>query len=445
MAQQTSNESILMDAARALRSRHERIEAPREDGAPVVELDRLEREDGSPSHLRGQLVPADALVRGIRFASRLDEGSAQFLAGDRGTGKTTVLREVAEKLTDGGFCVIPVDAAARYPLTGELTPESVLVGLVAAVGVAAEREVGDPARRALSRFGKRISEALGSPIDMSEPIDLRALRFRLEEGAPLPERVRTNLRDPEGSLARGVQEFFAGIAERLPSASTVLLIDGLEKIQASTDQSASAYRLLSDVFVRFAHVINPPALHVVYVVPPQTLVLAASQLGTVYALPCVRLESRPPTRDRDDAGYAALAALLGARIDLDAIFGGRQSRATRALIHGSGGHLRTLLDLCREVVKEAVTLEPLPQLPLDAAFVQGVLARGHMIRREQARRLRPLLQRVAEGADAGMLSSEGLDQLVVALDQELVGAYANGDLWYDVHPLVRSVLDGPSG
>ena len=365
----------------------------------------------------------------------------QLLAGFRGSGKTTVLLELREELKRQQFVVLSADVSGYHDLTADVTAESLLVALIASIGEAAEAEHKNALLAAQTSFIKRVAALFGASIALDDTVNLKALRFQLQAGAPLPERLRTTLSDPEGPLLGAFRAFFTELAASYRGAAVVLLFDGLEKIQSSIDETAAAYRRLTDFFVRYGSSLRFDGMHAVYVVPPQSLVLAP-QLENVRIVPSVRIASRRPERARDDDGYRALAAVLASRFDVDAIFGGVGSETTAEIVAASGGHLRLLQRLAADVIGAALSTSGLgdPALPIEAGFARQTIERGAILKRDAARRMRSTLEKQAKSGDAGGLAPEQLDRMAVALNQEQVLAYVSGELWYDVQPLVRPVL-----
>lgn len=428
-------EKRLLAAFGRLQSVVERIDG--EQPPNTVDIDHWTSADGAPAHLRG--VPlVDRLVETVTFNDKVNRDSAQLLAGYRGTGKTTVLLQLRKRLADQGFVVIPVDAVQYHDVTADFTFETLLVSLAAAVGDAV-RSLGPDVAAATTALTQRIRNLLGATVDLTKVVDLRGLQVALTS-VPFSEQLRTRLSEQQGLLVEAFRMFFSEVIAGLHHARPVLLVDGLEKISAAIDETAKAYRRLTGIFVNHGAELAIAGLHVVYVVPPQCRLIAPNLNGYDWnIIPCVRLASQPPHRVRDEAGIAALTEVLAQRIEIDLF----APEALRYLVESSGGHLRTLLKLAAEVVKSALVRHGAGAgdvVPIQLAQARQTIAEFATLRRDTARGMRPVLAEVARTGDGRGVDANSVDQMAVALDLEHVILCRNGDVWYDVHPLVRSVL-----
>ncbi|MBI4817089.1 MAG: hypothetical protein HY791_12575 [Deltaproteobacteria bacterium] len=111
--------------------------------------------------------------------------------------------------------------------------------------------------------------------------------------------------------------------------------------------------------------------------------------------------------------------------------------AIEHLVLASGGHIRDLFNLVRELLNHAMqTGLPIPPEAIEAAIRnvsqdRGVLFRGTV----------ELLNHVRRSESLATLDEGLLGALAAAMDQYLVLSYRNGEVWYGVHPLIASGLD----
>ena len=432
---------LILDAFTKVDDVTERIDAI----APpsVVDIDGWKRaRDGHPAHLRGP-APLQELLETIEIREATRQASSQLVAGDRGSGKTTVLLQLKQALT-ADFVVLSIDAADFREVSSDVTFESLLVTLVTAVGEAARGEIGDRSMNAITSFSSRLRDLLGAVVDLDKPLDLKVSRVQLRSGSPFSTRVKERLIERQGPLIELFRQYMADLVATLEGERPVLLVDGLEKISVVVDESANAYRALTGIFANHAAELAIANMHVVYVVPPQALVIAPQLTSTfnVRTIPCVRISSPPPDRHPDTDGVAALTAVLAARVDLEVLFGSGDSEAVAELVLASGGHLRVLLLLAAATLQRAYAAAKSGglSLPIPAQLARESTAEFARHRRNSAKRIHPLLEKVATNGHIIGLSKEEIDLVAIALDQEHLLAYENGDTWYDVHPLVRPIL-----
>ena len=143
------------------------------------------------------------------------------------------------------------------------------------------------------------------------------------------------------------------------------------------------------------------------------------------------------SREPDPAGLAILRQVIAARDpDWASLF---SAAALDSLALSSGGDLREffrLIRLCLPAVRDD------SQLPLSAAAVQAAqnAARNEML---------PIpddqlawLQRITQTHAPCLKTDAELPMLAHFLDNRMVLNYRNGSDWYDVHPLLREVVDG---
>ncbi|MCB9738906.1 MAG: hypothetical protein H6747_06530 [Deltaproteobacteria bacterium] len=446
-----SPEDLVHEAWATLQHDRERI-----DGASSsenwVDLDAPRMRDSSePTGARGRQVlirgqPAlAALESQIRFATRAGTDSAQLLAGFRGSGKTTILLQLRQALSRE-FPVIAVDALGYHDGTGPVTIETLLVTLAVAVGEqgAALQVKGAETLGAWTSFLGRIRAALEKvDAELSGEVDLKWLKVNLRGGATFHDRLAGALARQRGDVFHAFEAFFAELIASFGTARPVLLIDGLEKLHQLVDKTAAAYRRFADFFVQYGEVLSIAGAHVVYVVPPQTFVVAP-QLRSMFhlvQLSCVRVSPPPPRAVDavDGIGCDALVEVLARRIDVAALF---DPDAQRAIAFASGGHLRNLLAIAADVLmKGSKNAAGEFELPIPLHRSEDAIENHGMFTRQAARANAGILRAINADGDVTRLDSGQIDDLLVAQDLELVLTYCNGDFWYDVNPLVRATLE----
>jgi hypothetical protein len=108
--------------------------------------------------------------------------------------------------------------------------------------------------------------------------------------------------------------------------------------------------------------------------------------------------------------------------------------ALEEIVRMSGGNIRDLLRIVREIILRAQTA------PVDDKVVQDAI---NQIRAE----FLPIadddalwLERIARENESGLDDIKNLTQLSRFLDTHAVLCYRNGHDWYNVHPLIRDVV-----
>jgi len=225
----------------------------------------------------------------------------------------------------------------------------------------------------------------------------------------------------------------------------VLIIDSVERIRGVGNEAMGVYESVRNLFFSHADSLRIPMLHVVYTVPPYLAILAAGAGSLLGGAVTRRLVSTHIFKDRsrepDAVGLEILHKVVATRFGhWHKVF---SIEAIDELAISSGGDLREffrLIRLCLPSVRDDA------QLPLDKSAVATAqnTARNEML---------PIpadhldwLKRISESHQTCLAKDSDLPVLAHFLDNRLVLNYRNGSDWYDIHPLLRPVVDahGPA-
>lgn len=247
--------------------------------------------------------------------------------------------------------------------------------------------------------------------------------FRVESA--YKESVKTTLRKYPGTLQAHVNNLLDGAAAKLKTHGLRLLvmIDNMDRYEP---------RLIDEVVVQGADRFKGLRCHLI-VTPPIGLVLKPESVGIDAVFHCETMPTvklREPSQSYQEfsgLGREFMLSALGRRIDLNRLM--PDATARDRLVAGSGGAIRELLELA-----------------LDATLI----ADGDVITHDDVdRALRRRRQFLRDRADANgwwptlarIASTKRLDHDPAALDvvyQRLAFQY-NGEIWYDVHPLLSDL------
>ena len=274
-------------------------------------------------------------------------------------------------------------------------------------------------------------------------VDIKAA---LKSDPDFKRRVQEAARGHVAQLAREAHDFLAEavrfVRERAsePACKVVLLIDSVERIRGVGSEAMAVYESVRNLFFGHAELLRVPLLHIVYTIPPYLSVLGPGAGALMGGAVPRRLVSthvfKDRSRDPDPEGLAVLRTVVERRYcDWSRLF---DQKALDQLAISSGGDLREffrLIRLCLPAVRDD------SQLPLSPTAVKAAenAARSEMLPIPGEHLL--WLQRIARTHDTCLEKDGELPTLAHFLDNRLVLNYRNGSDWYDVHPLLRELVD----
>lgn len=417
--------------------------------APVAPGSELHYNLDAPGkRLRGG-YNLDRMVQPISLSG---SSSCQLFTGFSGTGKSTELLQLKKDLEAQGFLVLLADAQEYLTLSRPLEIADLLVIIAGAFDDETEK-VAPATNKVAKRYWDKLADLLKSEVELTEVgFDLKVadLKLNIKHGNRFWNDVRSRLADTPGRLEKHVHDHVRECTRRLlrrrpEPRGVVFILDSLEQLRGAIDQFQETMASAVRVFLDYSRELRLPDCHVIYTVPPY-LPLLAPAISGLYdqiseILPAVKIETiagknplkLKPFRD----GIAALRELVGLRVPLEVFFGDELANLDD-LIRCSGGHVRTLISMVRDLVY----LVHEAGAPLDGKDVEEVARRY----RERARlgiweEDTLLLDRIRREASVEGIRKEDLATVADFMDRQLVLCYRNGEGWYEVHPLVRDYVE----
>ena len=412
-------------------------------------LDDRVLEPGDPAYVaqvncQGQHDAIEEIATEIDFQ---DGGGVYLLTGQRGTGKSTELKRLKKQLEDAGVTVFYADMSEFILLSKEIEISDFLVSVCGAMSEQVEKTFGAaPGNRS---YWERFNVFLQTRVEASEfnialpGLDIKAA---LKNDPDFKRRVQEAARGHVATLIKEAHDFLieavSFVREQLqdPARKVVLVVDSVERIRGVGSDAMKVYESVRNLFFGHAEHLRIPLLHIVYTIPPYLSVLAAGAGTLMGGAVARRLVSthifKDRSREHDSTGIAVLLAVVAARYPAWETL--LQAAAVERLALSSGGDLREffrLLRLCLPALRDDT------QLPVSmaAAAVVENAARSEML---------PIptdhlgwLKRISKTHETCLDSEAGLPTLAHFLDNRLVMNYRNGSDWYDVHPLLREVID----
>lgn len=395
--------------------------------------------------------PVELLGQQVFYSN---DSSIHLFSGFIGTGKSTELRRLRQRLEETGSLVLLVD---MEPLLNPTAPLDISIFLTSLAGgieteaVAMELVDAGADRRP---FSDRL-------VDLLSRVQFDFPRFRIDAGIAgvefdarlrrddsFREAVQTSL---AGSLLQLSQEVDAYLRElvrevkrRSGRDNVVVIVDSVEKLRDTALTDGSVMRSVRTVFARHSDLLRVPEAQTIYTVPPDLEVWEGPAVQANFDAGAQKLGAiRVSNRDGGEyqQGIELLCDVVTSRApdgDWERLFGER-SRIER-LAHVSGGHIRQLLLSVRETIIRTSAL-PTSDDAVEAAIRQlrrgfGVLADDQIV----------WLRHVRDHRRPPIATDADRDRFTQALDGLMVFMYRNGEEWYGVNPLIAPDLDeAPTG
>ena len=390
---------------------------------------------------------ADAIEEIATEIDWQDGGGVCLFTGQRGTGKSTELKRLKLRLEDLGAVVFYVDLSEFMLLTKEVEISDFLVSVAGAMSEQLQaRYGGSPGD---SSYWNRLTAFLQTKVEFKElglklpGFDIKAalksdpdFKARVQQAAR--GHVAQLVKDAHGFLGESVN--YVRQQEGDANRKVVLLIDSVERIRGVGSDAMAVYESVRNLFFGHAEHLKVPLLHIVYTIPPYLSVLASGAGTLMGGAVARRLVSthifKDRSRDADEDGLKVLRLVIATRYPTWAkLFA---PAAIDKLAMSSGGDLREffrLIRLCLPAVRDDAQLP----LTVDAVKPAENAARNEML---------PIpadhltwLKRITLSHDTCLDKDADLPILAHFLDNRLVLNYRNGSDWYDVHPLLREVVD----
>ena len=397
----------------------------------------------------------DELLATIELA--LDT-TTQLLSGPSGSGKTTELRRLRGELESAGFHAAIFDVGAYV---NESSPIDVTEFLIA-LALGAHDVLGAPEadsgpgfvgrlRRLLDRLKISVDVPGLSATVSRDGVEFEAMgasvEVELQRELKSSESVVTELRSKlTYHIGRLYEEVAAFLSTLLPAGDpgqgSVIIVDGLEKLRGTSENDVAVQESVQALFVAHASKLKFSSHHMIYTVPTYLQFTSPGALpfdSRVLPVPVPHVRPRPgQAADTVATTVAELREVVSRRLPADEIFAGKQ---LDKVIEASGGHLRDLFTLLRQVVNLMLRRSLTP--PLRDEHVEeaiGLVAHDFM---KMTAEQKAFLHQVAAG-DGTVDPKESEVQLMARLLQShMLLGHLNGQDWYEVHPLARRALGLP--
>ena len=411
-------------------------------------------QDGADERLyvRGLHGDNKDLMRDLSDQIDFDEGGGTYLfSGNRGTGKTTELMRLAERLRQKDCEVFYLNMLEYFNPTTSVEITDFLICVLGGLSEKIEERFGSSPGNI--GFFERTWNFLQSDVkidglDLAVGSDVKAsLKMSLQQDPTFKQRLQESTRGHVARLVQAARQFVEeAIAEiqanTAPHKKIVLIVDSVEQLRGVGDSKniAEVFKSAETLFSGHSDKLRFPPLYLVCTIPPYLSALAGNLAalysgGKIYMLPSVHVyDHRPKDGEApspSERGLAAMVDIVCKRFpEWDEFFTREQMIRLAA---NSGGDLRDFFRLVKLCIPQALyhLQRPLPETLLDSA--ESDLRNDMPLADDD----RAWLQKIQRSHQRELASLDKLPDFARLTEGKYILNYRNGDDWFDVHPLLR--------
>lgn len=367
------------------------------------------------------------------------QGTLQLLGGQRGTGKTTLLRALKGRLErDPAYKVVVCDLQGHLSLTEPIEPVDALLAIAKVLADALEM-LGFDARREgyWVRFYRFLTE---TQVSLEPPL---AVSLSTRDKPGFRERLKYFENSSIDTIRHEFQEFVRGCVAKLidrhgPETRVVVLIEGFDQVHGRGGHARDVSDSLERFFVAYQGVLRIPEIHQIFSVPAW---LRSRQVvfDGHYRIPCIDVREpgdRVPLALRQ-RGVELLRRVAEARGEagwVDWLLG--DTEAFHGIILASGGLLSDFIQLLRLLLTHA-GIEGVPVTESMRQRAIADLGASHVTVSNQDAQILARIERTGVLVAENLTEQHRIDDLVGAT---ILLAYRNGVDWYGIHPLFRKEI-----
>ena len=404
-----------------------------------------------------QLERLDPIDRLKEHLELIGPESTQFFSGFRGSGKSTELLRLKQRLEAESYFVIYADALDYINPADALDITDLLIVIAGAFSDALEAAENIGVNIQNETYWTRLKNFL-SKTDVI-PAELRAkgglgfdglakteasIKLNLKTTPSFRRQIQERLTGHIGELRQEVELFVEDGVKAVKralgdDAQIVFIFDSLEQIRGSLFNEEEVIRSVERVFALHHRLLELPWVHAIYTVPPWLKFVLKNHPKPIVLLHSIKQWENDGFRTTHRKGVSCFRELLmkrftpeGFQTFFGAAWDAERTNADR-LIEVCGGHFRDLLSLLRETVLPAQNF-PVSEAEIKSA-IENVRSGFMPITDADAN----WLAKIEDSRDVSLPDLQGanIGSLTRFLDTHLVLYFRNGKDWYDIHPLIR--------
>ena len=373
-----------------------------------------------------------------------DTANLNYFTGQRGTGKSSELLRLKQLLEQEGCFVLYADMVHYLRLTEPIELSDFLISMMGALSDCVREAVN--ASVSVPSYWERIAQFLQSEVKI-EGATAAGVKLSLKEDPEFKRLVQQKAVEHTVKIVQSARKYSEEAVNLLrhekqnPALKVVFIVDSVERLRPTDSSRAeSIFQSVVNLFAGQIDSLRFPLMHVVYSVPPYLAALSGGLGGlfggAIYSLPSIHVFEKN-SRTKSARGVEILLALVDKRYPAwrDVI---REDHLWQLAEH-SGGDIRDFFRLLRLCLVRAG--RPGTTLPVAEEIVDDA---EHMVRNDMmpiAHNDLDWLKRISRSHQHELTEINKLQVLARFLESKYVLNYRNGEDWYDVHPLLREIVD----
>ncbi|MEA5536222.1 P-loop NTPase fold protein [Crocosphaera sp. XPORK-15E] len=367
-------------------------------------------------------------VKSIKTTITISKKYRKMLViGHRGCGKSTILNKVSEELKND-FYLVSFSAADTLNMNDVETIDILISIYLQLLNSMNERDINVP----IQRFND-VMKSVKQKLNLTEVgvTLLKILTFKIkvenESRATLREEFRNQIEILDNSISdciESIDEHYK--TNNNPGKDVLIIIDDLDKLLPEFAEK---------IFFKDSHLLTMPKAKIIYTFPLETYYCEAfNTYVDRYEDQFISLVVVDQNKN-GDIGIQQLEKLVLKRISEQYI----EEEALKEMILSSGGLLRDLIKFMQDACKEAIVSE---SMIIDQNIAEKVINKTA----NQYKRLfdfpnyREYIEKIADKSQRDEIENI---KLIYLLKYLFILEYRfEDDLWYDVHPCLKKVLNG---
>jgi energy-coupling factor transporter ATP-binding protein EcfA2 len=391
----------------------------------------------------------ETLARLSTVVKNADDNAKMIFTGHRGCGKSTLLFKFADNMENTGNYLVAFFSVADFIEMSDVNHVNILysiaITLLNKANEIKDVTISQEAKNSLidslittktEKYTKDIKSQLGLGGNF-----FQIITAMLKSEAGFREEIKKTYEPKVSELAKKADEI-AALMKAATNKKILVVIDDLDKLDLE---------LVDKIYKNNINSLCLPGFQIVYTIPisairdQQLLGILNGQINKILYMKLAKFfkkgESRLPDTLPDQHSITVFSNIVKKRLPEELI----EPETLQKIVLKSGGVLRELVRIARECCLQcSLLLEEEPEqtdIKINQEILQAAITD---LRNEFARPLGSkeleILEKTYRNNNWNNIENVSNDDFLNLLHGLDVLEYENGDVWYDVHPIVVEIL-----